>query len=402
MRWRRGRVPRLQRYFSAGVVILMAASPLWGLAFASAADSANRISRLTAPVSEGETQAPGDVSSVSPKAQWPTLLSVVGGPRRDLPRSISNREPSHDLGSSNASPNPIQSRSTSPDAALHPLVAAASGGGDVTPAENLRSAPPASPSEILVDEQLPQSLARSLSLAEGAVLEASAGRAAGTDLSALPLAPRSAADARQEGPSQGAREGMAADSATIGTLLQGPAFCASRRGTLYCGDQVAWLGYEGPSSFYSCGPAFIRYEPSRLTLTFDSPRISRDGLRSYIHGGLDWATEGNEADLLAPMGGRISYAGWSSGGSYGNLVVIENTGIQVYLAHLASITVEWGQIVQAGDLLGAVGSSGNSGGVHLHFEVRSEGRRGPLDPNRIMLPGQPELCNWTEPAQRGP
>src|SRR3972149_6039343 len=133
MRWRRGRMPRRQRYFSAGVVLLMAASPLWGLAFAATADKANRAPRPTVLVPEGEAQTPADVSNTALEAQRLSLLEVQDGPRIGLPRPTPDQDPSPNPGSSVASTNPIPPRPALPDAALPPLVAAASGGGGGAP-----------------------------------------------------------------------------------------------------------------------------------------------------------------------------------------------------------------------------------------------------------------------------
>ena len=81
------------------------------------------------------------------------------------------------------------------------------------------------------------------------------------------------------------------------------------------------------------------------------------------------------------------YIGNNDGGGYGNYVVIEHSdGNYTYYAHMAdgSITVRAGDSVRQGQVIGKMGHSGNSTGVHLHFEVRSGGntsanRVDPLD-----------------------
>ena len=81
------------------------------------------------------------------------------------------------------------------------------------------------------------------------------------------------------------------------------------------------------------------------------------------------------------------YIGNNDGGGYGNYVVIEHSdGNYTYYGHMAegSITVRAGDSVKQGQVIGKMGHSGNSTGVHLHFEIRSGGntssnRVDPLD-----------------------
>jgi hypothetical protein len=75
------------------------------------------------------------------------------------------------------------------------------------------------------------------------------------------------------------------------------------------------------------------------------------------------------------IAGVVIRAGWNNQG-YGNFVVIDHNIDYITLyAHLHQIYVEEGQVVAQGDLLGTVGSTGNSTGPHLHFEIRDFGRR---------------------------
>ncbi len=77
--------------------------------------------------------------------------------------------------------------------------------------------------------------------------------------------------------------------------------------------------------------------------------------------------------IVAADAGVIMFAGWSSGG-YGYTVAIDHgNGYQTLYAHLSSVNVSCGQSVQQGQLIGLGGSSGNSTGPHLHFEVRLNG-----------------------------
>ena len=74
--------------------------------------------------------------------------------------------------------------------------------------------------------------------------------------------------------------------------------------------------------------------------------------------------------VYAADGGFVSFAGWTDIG-YGNLIVIDHAnGYATYYAHLSGFRVYAGRSVQRGQLIGVVGSTGNSSGPHLHFEIR--------------------------------
>jgi len=74
--------------------------------------------------------------------------------------------------------------------------------------------------------------------------------------------------------------------------------------------------------------------------------------------------------IFASDSGVVVYAGGISGG-YGNMVMIDHgNGYQTLYAHLSAINVRCGQSVYQGQMIGAAGSTGNSTGPHLHFEVR--------------------------------
>ena len=92
---------------------------------------------------------------------------------------------------------------------------------------------------------------------------------------------------------------------------------------------------------------------------------------SGFHTGIDLATDSG-TPIAAAAAGTVSFAGWSGG--YGNLVIIDHgDGYQTYYAHCSAIYVQVGQSVSAGTTISAVGSTGNSTGPHLHFEVRING-----------------------------
>ena len=92
-----------------------------------------------------------------------------------------------------------------------------------------------------------------------------------------------------------------------------------------------------------------------------------------MHKGIDIAGPSNRAIKAADNGVVVS-AGYNNGG-YGNKVVIDHgNGMRTIYAHLNSISVKAGQIVSAGSQIGIMGSTGNSTGVHLHFELYVNGQ----------------------------
>jgi hypothetical protein len=77
--------------------------------------------------------------------------------------------------------------------------------------------------------------------------------------------------------------------------------------------------------------------------------------------------------ISASDSGVIVFAGWATGG-YGNTVAIDHgNGYQTLYAHLSSVIVSCGRSVVQGQTIGYGGSTGNSTGPHLHFEIRYQG-----------------------------
>lgn len=92
------------------------------------------------------------------------------------------------------------------------------------------------------------------------------------------------------------------------------------------------------------------------------------------HFGID--IDGNTGDAVyAVDNGVVVYAGWNNWG-YGNVVVINHgNGWQSLYAHLSAYNVGCGQGVWQGTVIGAIGSTGNSSGSHLHFEMMYNGTK---------------------------
>jgi murein DD-endopeptidase MepM/ murein hydrolase activator NlpD len=112
------------------------------------------------------------------------------------------------------------------------------------------------------------------------------------------------------------------------------------------------------------------------TGTFVSPVSSSNFTQRfwYGHPGIDVAlSEGS--GVFASDTGTVTFAGWNIYG-YGNLVVINHgNGYETFYGHLSAINVFPGQIVYQGNVIGAVGNTGNSSGPHVHFEVRTNGNQ---------------------------
>ena len=88
-----------------------------------------------------------------------------------------------------------------------------------------------------------------------------------------------------------------------------------------------------------------------------------------MHTGIDISGTGHGSPIFASDGGTVVQAGWSGG--YGLMVTIDHrNGFSSMYAHLARINVSVGQRVSQGQIIGGMGSTGNSTGTHLHFEIR--------------------------------
>jgi murein DD-endopeptidase MepM/ murein hydrolase activator NlpD len=121
-----------------------------------------------------------------------------------------------------------------------------------------------------------------------------------------------------------------------------------------------------------------------------APITSRFGWRTHpltgarrFHSGVDIGAPSG-APVVASVSGTVVSAGWNGG--YGKAVVIEQpNGVrQTLYGHLSEISVQAGQSIEQGTVLGLVGSTGNSTGPHLHFEERVSNATGwvAIDPGQ--------------------
>ena len=118
--------------------------------------------------------------------------------------------------------------------------------------------------------------------------------------------------------------------------------------------------------------------------TFMHPLNGKGSISSQY--GSRWGTFHRGIDIAAPSGtpiyasasGTVIYSGFNTGG-FGNFVMIDHgNGYQTYYAHNKSLNVKVGQKVSKGQQIATVGSTGNSTGNHVHFEIRLNGT--PINP----------------------
>ena len=139
----------------------------------------------------------------------------------------------------------------------------------------------------------------------------------------------------------------------------------------------AWAGLGADGLAGPATLAALRRPPARSPLRFLAPiggsPTDRFGPRGdAMHTGIDYPAPAG-AGVVAAGRGCVQSAGYDAGG-YGNLVVIAHrAGMTSWYAHLSTMAVRPGQCLVAGTPIGTVGSTGNSTGPHLHFELRVSG-----------------------------
>jgi murein DD-endopeptidase MepM/ murein hydrolase activator NlpD len=130
------------------------------------------------------------------------------------------------------------------------------------------------------------------------------------------------------------------------------------------------------------GLPFARPTQARTTSGF-GVRFDPFNGRPALHQGQDFAAPLN-TPIYATAPGVISFTGVRSG--YGNTVEIDHGhGFKTRFAHLNSIAVQSGQPIALGQRIGAMGTTGRSTGVHLHYEVWVDGRA--QNPARFLRAG---------------
>jgi len=111
------------------------------------------------------------------------------------------------------------------------------------------------------------------------------------------------------------------------------------------------------------GP-FVMPTQGELTLGFGD-KLYINGVYSGSHFGLDLAND-EGTKVYAPNNGKVTLADWTT--SYGNTIVIDHgQNIFTMYLHLSALKVQAGQMVQKGDLIGLMGSTGLATGSHLHY-----------------------------------
>lgn len=122
---------------------------------------------------------------------------------------------------------------------------------------------------------------------------------------------------------------------------------------------------------------FLRPVPGRITSNF--------GFRARwnrMHKGIDLALETGDT-IRAAISGTVARVGYEKGG-YGLFIVVDRPdGVQSRYAHLSKSLIKPGDKVYPGKVIALGGSTGNSTGPHLHFEIRCGGA--PMDPAPLLM-----------------
>jgi murein DD-endopeptidase MepM/ murein hydrolase activator NlpD len=125
------------------------------------------------------------------------------------------------------------------------------------------------------------------------------------------------------------------------------------------------------------GAVRLDQPPVQLTQEWVAPVEGYALSASFGSGGARWANRHTGQDFAVPIGTPVRAVGAGSvvrvscGGPFGIEIVLEHAdGYYTQYAHLASVAVDQGESVAPGQWIGQSGTSGNSTGPHLHFEVR--------------------------------
>lgn len=172
---------------------------------------------------------------------------------------------------------------------------------------------------------------------------------------------------------------VARPAATPLSLVQTRALtkAISRSGSALARTSTTWSPFA-TSSTGTAGTTALSPWTAPVTGYRLTARFGESGRRwASTHTGLDFAAPAGTA-VVAVDAGVVLSAGWN--GSYGQQVVLRHAdGTETSYSHLSRLDVARGATVGRGQLVGRVGSTGNSTGPHLHLEVRPGGGD-PVDP----------------------
>lgn len=116
--------------------------------------------------------------------------------------------------------------------------------------------------------------------------------------------------------------------------------------------------------------------------------------RHVGHSGIDIAAP-TGTPIYAAVSGSVTASGWNPFG-YGQLVIVRGLdGRDYYYAHNSKLLVRQGQRVGQGERIALMGSTGNSSGPHLHFEVRDGARI--LNPFALLPASRVQLASYRKP-----
>jgi len=108
-------------------------------------------------------------------------------------------------------------------------------------------------------------------------------------------------------------------------------------------------------------------EGARISSTFGEMRFVNNAKTPTRHAGIDYAIKCG-TDVLASNAGKVEYAGFLT--MIGNTIVIDHgLGLKTFYEHMEDITITQGDMVEKGQLIGHVGTTGYSTGCHLHFQA---------------------------------
>ena len=173
--------------------------------------------------------------------------------------------------------------------------------------------------------------------------------------------------------SRDSRRDALADAASEDLVAEAEAMTEQRNAALARFAQQA----EAQSKKLALNQWVLPVSPSVTTAEFGDY-----GLWASYHTGLDF--NGSEGQpIMAVANGVVTSVGYD--GSYGNKTVVTlDDGTEIWYCHQSSFGVSDGDTVRAGEVIGAVGSTGNVTGSHLHLEVRPGGGD-PVDPYEAFV-----------------